>query len=169
MRFLYLLFYCSAIFAQSPIISSSEISYHGSHFMHDWVGISKSADSKMIYDNQLNSGSVSIRVRLDSFDSRLSSRDSNMLFYADAMDHPVVLFKSTNINIKSDSVYIEGDMTFHGITKQIKTVAAMFTRESPKISGSFNINLSDYNIERPTLLFVKIADKIRIEYSFIIE
>jgi len=92
-----------------------------------------------------------------------------MLFYTEAIDYPNILFNSNKINIKADSIFIEGDLTFHGVTKQIKTVATMFTSENPEVKGSFSINLSDYNVERPALLFVKIRDEIRIDYSFIIK
>ena len=137
--------------------------------MHDWVGVSSSVSSEINYNKVSNTGSVSVGIRLDSFDSKLSSRDSNMLFYTEAIDYPIILFNSNKINIKADSIFIEGDLTFHGITNQIKTVATMFTSENPEVKGSFSINLSDYNVERPALLFVKIRDEIRIDYSFIIK
>ena len=137
--------------------------------MHDWVGVSSSVSSEISYNKESNTGSVTAGIRLDSFDSKLSSRDSNMLFYTEAIDYPIILFNSNKINIKADSVFIEGDLTFHGTTRQIKTVATMFTSENPEVKGSFSINLSDYNVERPALLFVKIRDEIRIDYSFIIK
>tara|TARA_B110000003_G_C16651036_1_gene534139 strand:- start:3589 stop:4098 length:510 start_codon:yes stop_codon:yes gene_type:complete len=169
MRLFYSILFCSAVFAQTAQISSSKITYFGSHFMHDWVGVSSSVSSEINYNKESNTGSVSAGIRLDSFDSKLSSRDSNMLFYTEAIDYPIILFNSNKINIKADSIFIEGDLTFHGVTKQIKTVATMFTSENPEVKGSFSINLSDYNVERPALLFVKIRDEIRIDYSFIIK
>ena len=137
--------------------------------MHDWVGISESAEADFSYNELAQTGSVRVSVMLESFDSKLSSRDSNMLFYTEAIDYPEVIFKSTKITIQADSAYIEGELTFHGITKKLATSARMFTEENPQISGSFSVNLSDYNVERPSLLFVKIDDEIRIEYSFTIE
>ena len=169
MRLLYSILFYSAAFAQTAQISSSKITYYGSHFMHDWIGVSSSVSSKIIYNKPSNTGSVSVSIRLDSFDSKLSSRDSNMLFYTEAIDYPVILFNSNKINIKADSIFIKGDLTFHGITRQVETVATMFTSENPEIAGSLSINLSDYNVERPALLFVKISDEIRIDYSFIIK
>ena len=35
-----------------------------------------------------------------------------------------------------------------------------------KVQGSFIIKLSDYNAPRPTFMFIKIDDQIRIEYTF---
>ena len=124
------------------------------------------ARSQIFYDDVTKTGSVTIRVRLDSFDSKLSSRDSNMLYYTDALDFPEVVFKSTQANVDRDSVFIEGDLTFHGITKKIKTSAYIQIDNNPAVSGSFQINLSDFNVRRPSLMFIQIKDEVRIDYLF---
>ena len=89
-----------------------------------------------------------------------------MLYYTDALDFPEVVFKSIQANVDRDSVYIEGDLTFHGITKKIKTSAYIKIDNNPTVSGSFQINLSDFNVRRPSLMFIKIKDEVRIDYLF---
>ena len=89
-----------------------------------------------------------------------------MLYYTDALDFPEVVFKSTQANVDRDSVFIEGDLTFHGITKKIKTSAYIQIDNNPTVSGSFQINLSDFNVRRPSLMFIKIKDEVRIDYLF---
>ena len=153
-------------YSQNLDLSSTEIKYYGSHAMHNWTGTSTQSKSQIFYDDVTKTGSVTIRVRLDSFDSKLSSRDSNMLYYTDALDFPEVVFKSTQANVDRDSVYIEGDLTFHGITKKIKTSAYIQIDNNPTVSGSFQINLSDFNVRRPSLMFIKIKDEVRIDYLF---
>lgn len=153
-------------FSQNLDLSSSEIKYYGYHVMHNWTGTSTQARSQIFYDDAIKTGSVTIRVRLDSFDSKLSSRDSNMLYYTDALDFPEVVFKSTQANVDRDSVFIEGDLTFHGITKKIKTSAYIQLDKNPTVNGSFRIKLSDFNVRRPSLMFIQIKDEVRIDYLF---
>ena len=153
-------------FSQNLDLSSSEIKYYGYHVMHNWTGTSTQARSQIFYDDATKTGSVTIRVRLDSFDSKLSSRDSNMLYYTDALDFPEVVFKSTQANVDRDSVLIEGDLTFHGITKKIKTSAYIQLDKNPTVNGSFRIKLSDFNVRRPSLMFIQIKDEVRIDYLF---
>ncbi|MBT7525126.1 MAG: YceI family protein, partial [Candidatus Marinimicrobia bacterium] len=98
MNRLLLILLISVSFAQKIDISSSEIKYYGNHFLHSWIGISSEVKSTVIYDGLKKNGSVSIKVPLSSFDSKVSSRDSNMLFYTDAIDYPNVKFKSTEIS-----------------------------------------------------------------------
>ena len=153
-------------FSQNLDLSSSEIKYYGYHVMHNWTGTSTQARSQIFYDDATKTGSVTIKVRLDSFDSKLSSRDSNMLYYTDALDFPEVVFKSTQANVDRDSVFIEGDLTFHGITKKIKTSAYIQLDKNPTVNGSFRIKLSDFNVRRPSLMFIQIKDEVRIDYLF---
>ena len=134
--------------------------------MHNWSGTSTQAKTSVSYDGSKENGSVIVKVRLDSFDSKLYSRDSNMLYYTDAIEFPEVVFKSTQAKVVNDSIYIEGNLTFHGITKKVKTSAFIKLDEYPSVNGTFDINLSDFDVQRPSLMFIKIKDRIRIDYSF---
>ena len=134
--------------------------------MHNWSGTSTQAKTSVSYNDSKENGSVIVRVRLDSFDSKLYSRDSNMLYYTDAIEFPEVVFKSTQAKVVNDSIYIEGNLTFHGITRKVKTSAFITLDEYPSVNGTFDINLSDFNVQRPSLMFIKIKDRIRIDYSF---
>ena len=166
MKFFVLSFIISISFSQNPDFSLSEIKYFGSHAMHNWSGTSTQAKTNVSYDGTKENGSVTVRVRLDSFDSKLYSRDSNMLYYTDAIEFPEVVFKSTQAKVVNDSIYIEGNLTFHGITRKVKTSAFITLDEYPSVNGTFDINLSDFNVQRPSLMFIKIKDRIRIDYSF---
>ncbi len=166
---LILFLFIGIAYPQSMQISDSEIRYHGIHPLHEWTGISTSASGKVSYDQSTNLGAITVSVPLNSFDSRVYARDSNMLTYTEAIDFPLVTFKSDNASIKQDSLYVNGQLTFHGITKDISVVASITRQNGFQVNGEFSINLSDYNVQRPTLLFIKIDDKIRIDYEFIIK
>jgi|TARA_B100001142_G_C14340679_1_gene657747 polyisoprenoid-binding protein YceI len=166
MNFIALFFLLTLSFAQNLDFTSSEIRYYGYHVLHDWVGVSTNISSNVFYDSSSKTGSASVKVRLDSFDSKLYSRDSNMLYYTNAIDFPEVVFESTEAKVVDDSVYIQGDLTFHGVTKKIKTTAHIELNDIKRLSGSFQIKLSDFNVKRPSLMFIAIEDNMRIEYSF---
>ena len=166
MKLFVLSFIISISFSQNQDFSLSEIKYFGSHAMHNWSGTSTQAKTSVSYNDSKENGSVIVRVRLDSFDSKLYSRDSNMLYYTDAIEFPEVVFKSTQAKVVNDSIYIEGNLTFHGITRKVKTSAFITLDEYPSVNGTFDINLSDFNVQRPSLMFIKIKDRIRIDYSF---
>ena len=89
-----------------------------------------------------------------------------MLIYTNAIDHPEVVFESTNFEFAKDSVRIYGDLSFNGITKSMKSSALFMQGDNIYISGSFFIRLSDYEIIRPSFMFMKIDDSVKIEYYF---
>lgn len=167
-RLLILFFFLGISYSQSMEISDSEIRYHGIHPLHEWTGISTSASGKVSYDQSTNSGSIVVSVPLNSFDSKVYARDSNMLTHTEAIDFPFVVFKSDNASIEQDSLYVNGKLTFHGITKEISVVASITQQNDFRVNGAFSINLSDYNVPRPSLLFININDEIRIDYEFTI-
>ena len=157
----------SASFAQNIDITSSEIKYFGNHYLHSWVGISNNSKSTVVFDKINKKGSVLIEVPLKSFNSKVSSRDSNMLFYTEAIDYPNVKFKSSEISIVNDSVKIIGSLSFHGITKQLSTTATISSSDGFKVEGSFIIKLSDFKVSRPSFMFLKIDDSVQIDYTFL--
>ena len=139
--------------------------YSGNHPLHAWTGISTEASGSITYNENSETGSVRIEVPLSSFDSKLSSRDSNMLYYTEALDYPTVVFQSSKVTVGRTSAGIEGKLTFHGVTRPLK-VTASFDKKNKIVKGDFSIRLSDFEVERPSLLFVKIDDDIAINFKF---
>ena len=164
MRFLYLLLFVSFLSSQNYEIKGAQIKYYGTHFLHDWIGISNDLNGNVFIDSDNSKYQVEINVPLISFNSNNSNRDSNMLIHTEAFSYPEVIFKSTNIVLNQNSAMVEGDLLFHGITKKIKTSATIDIANGFVANGSFNINLKDFNIETPTLMLIKIDDIIKIEY-----
>jgi len=164
-----LLILFSSLTAQNFEIKKAEVKYYGSHYLHNWVGISNKLSGTIFFDKTSQNQSVNLQVPLVSFNSKNSSRDSNMLTYSEAYKFPKVSFNSHLIKNKNDSLYVEGTLKFHGVSKKINTIVKIDTSNGFKASGKFSIKLSDYKIDRPSLLFVKINDLVQIEYLIFID
>jgi polyisoprenoid-binding protein YceI len=106
-------------------------------------------------------------IPLSTFSSDNDSRDSNMLIYCKAFDFPSINFESKFIYVNKKSLEIEGVVDFAGKKKELKTTAQLNVLQDNKFSiqGEFEIMLSDFDIKRPSFLFVKIEDSILIKYS----
>ena len=164
MKFIIPLLFVSFLSSQTYEIKGAQIKYYGSHFLHDWIGVSNDLNGNVFIDKNNSKYQVDLNVPLISFSSSNSSRDSNMLIHTEAFSYPEVIFKSTNIALNQNSAMVEGDLLFHGITKKIKTSATIDIANGFVANGSFIINLKDFNIETPTLMLIKIDDIIKIEY-----
>lgn len=157
------------LFGQTfEVSNSSKITYYGSHFTSDWQGHSSSFRGRIIYDavNQ-TTNSCSLRVDLATFDSGNSNRDSNMLTYLDVFQYPDVMFVSNEIFVEGINASIKGKLTFHGITKDINLTADISFNDGFNAEGSFIILLSEYEVERPVLLFKKIADEMKLKFHIV--
>lgn len=64
---------------------------------------------------------------------------------------------------------LKGDLTVHGVTKPI-TVTVKISKAANGVSamGSFDVKPEDYGIEIPSLVRKKIADKIKVNYNFLL-
>ena len=144
---------------------SGKIIYFGSHYLHEWKGESEIINGFIYYDKNNKEYSCDLRVPIASFDSKNGNRDSNMLIYTNALEFPDIHFKSTHITINEDKALVEGILNFAGESKDIVTNVDINIKNDISFSGTLMIKLSDYKIIRPSLLFKKIDDEIKIEFS----
>jgi polyisoprenoid-binding protein YceI len=94
--------------------------------------------------------------------------------YIESAKYPRATFKGTITNIAavnttadgSYPVTVSGDLTIHGVTKNISTPATITVKQG-KISGSavFNIKPADYNISIPAAVRNNIAETIQLTIS----
>ena len=168
MRFIYLFIflYCS-INAKNYKIDSSLVTYFGNHVLHKWEGSTSDVQGEVLFNEVKNHYECNISIPLSTFSSGNDSRDSNMLIYCKAFDFPNISFQSTSIKVKKSSLEIEGKIGFAGNEKEVKTKAQLNSIDNNmfSIEGELNILLSEFNVERPSLLFVEIEDLVKIKYS----
>ena len=150
-------------------IKAGEITYYGYHFLHDWQGKSSQINGNFTFDSSLENfnGFISIPVR--SFDSGNTNRDSNMLVYCRGIKFPNIIFRPKKIIREDRLVTINGMLEFAGEVQDLTTnVNIKATSDSSFLAeGKFDIFLSKFDIDRPSLLFAKIDDRISIEFVII--
>ena len=165
--FLLSIFFLSFLNASNYIVEKSQITYLGDHYLHKWEGSTSDITGNVFYDERTKQYNCSVSVPLSTFSSGNDSRDSNMLIYCKAFDFPNIIFESTSIKENDNSLDIEGIVEFAGKKKKINSIAQLNDLQDNQFSveGEFEILLSDFEIERPSLLFVKMEDLVIIKYS----
>jgi polyisoprenoid-binding protein YceI len=75
----------------------------------------------------------------------------------------------SSVNFLKDGVYpvnVEGDLTFHGVTKQVNPTGSLTIKAGKIVAVSkFQMKLKDFNVSIPSL----VADKISQEIDIIVE
>ena len=160
-------FFLSLLNASSFRIENSLIIYFGVHYLHKWEGSTSDVNGVVSYNKASEQYECSISVPLSTFSSGNDNRDSNMLVYCKAFDFPNINFQSTSIKVQENTLEIEGRIEFAGKEKEIKTSAKLNGLDNNlfAIEGELDILLSEFEVERPSLLFVEIEDLVKIKYS----
>lgn len=95
--------------------------------------------------------------------------------YAESDNYPKATFKGKIDKLDVDALSeknsphsIDGSLTFHGITKDIKDISLTIKMSDNNIilSGSFKVIVSDYNIEIPRIVANKLSDEVSVVFVF---
>lgn len=167
----------NCLFCQNVVLSNeknySNISYLLNHPAHNVYATSKNLEVKIEYDKVNNKIINAIaRVKVNTFDSQNSNRDSHAMELIEALKYPYSKFQSTKIEYKNDSIFVFGNLTFHGLTRPIQIKGKQWIENQKlKIKGEFEISLESFNVERPKLLFVPSDDILKFDFysEFIVQ
>ena len=147
--------------------SISSISYSGTHFLHNWDATNDNITGLIeLNDNQISK--IGVIAKVKDFKSGNSSLDSNSYRVLNALRIPNIVFRSKETVDSLDVVNVSGTISFHGIEKDLNVLLDKSTENNNiSLTGKFIINLSDFNIERPSLLLQKINNEIDIDIKLI--
>jgi polyisoprenoid-binding protein YceI len=166
--------------AQTTYVVSSEesvVTYHMEHPAHSWNGESHSAHGRM----ELTAGGVPAHVLITipvlSFDSHNRNRDSHMAEVVESYIFADVVFESTHLALLDEAHgtgsaparwQVEGILTFHGVSRRIH-LPVTITRGSADLSasGQFEVKLTDFDIEQPSFMLVKVKDALNVAFEIV--
>ncbi len=154
------------------VAEGSTVKYTLVHKAHTVVGVAKKdIDGKVKL--QAGQAQLMVRIPIASFDSENSNRDAHMKEAVEAAKFPNVELKAVAQNVtpgSTTSAELTGKLTFHGVTNDIKIpVTIAWSDKGAKVVGKFDISLEGYKVERPSLLFVKVDDKLSLSFDMTIK
>jgi polyisoprenoid-binding protein YceI len=150
--------------------SQSTITYAAVHPLHKWEGVSREVNSAMMYNDETKlPENLAVSVKVASFDSQNNNRDSHAVEVLEGIKYPNVTFVSSDIKAGDNgSLVAKGNLTFHGVTKPV-TLQAVRKEEGGKMTliGEFPVNMSTYNVERPSLMGLKTEDQMTLKFNVV--
>lgn len=149
----------------------STLTYRLVHKLHTVQGVSKKLEGRA---RILPGGQAQIMVRagIDTFDSGNSNRDAHMKETVESARFPVVELKAAAAQVVppvafpgSVKVQLKGQVSFHGVQQMVDIPTEITWTDSGHAvaTASFAISLEQFKIERPSLMFVKVNDDLKIE------
>ncbi len=149
--------------------NTSIVTYSMKHPMHAWTGVCKDVSSVLVI-NRANRAieQVAVSLKVEAFDSGNANRDSHALEMMESLKYPKITFISSKIKVAANIITAEGNLNFHGITKPITIITERedFVNKLV-IDGRFDVSLTDFNIDRPTLIGMKTEDTIHLRFKII--
>ena len=154
----------------------SQATYHIVHKFHKVDGVSKKVEGRV---RILPTGvaQVSIRVPVESFDSGNVNRDEHMKETVEAAKYPIVEIKAAAEGVTVPTTFpatlvktMKAQVGFHGLTQTIDLpVTIVFSAANKAVATtSFAVSLDAYKVERPSLMFVKIDDAMKLDASLVL-
>ena len=148
----------------------STVTYSAKHPLHKWDGVSHDVSSAVLYNDDTKAlESVAVSIKVSSFDSDNSNRDSHAMEVLEGLKYPNVTFVSSDVKANADgTLTATGNLTFHGITKPT-TLRATRKDAGGKMTivGEFPISLTEFNVERPSLLGLKTNDEMTLAFNVV--
>ena len=138
------------------------------HPAHDWTGTSRRVSGYLtVEDGRVTGGRVSAPVV--SFDSGNRSRDSNMASDTEAYLYPDVVFEARSVTMGSgSSASVRGTLTFHGVSRTVTVPTRIeVSPTQARVRGSFEVTLTEFGLERPSLLRIRSRDWIGLELDLV--
>jgi polyisoprenoid-binding protein YceI len=145
------------------IKDESLITYRIDHPLHHIEATSKDGWFRVEIDPAKKEiKSVSAQVDVMTFDSGNSNRDSHAMEVIESIKYPDVTFSGTAVTQTADSIVVSGKLTFHGVTRDIlMRGVATWEQNKLNVEGGFEVSLTAFKIERPSLLMVPVDDELR--------
>ena len=154
--------------AQSRIVYSME------HPMHDWTGTSARVSGTLtVAGGAVTSGRVSAPVQ--SFDSGNRNRDSHMAEATESYLYRDVTFEARTVTplpaaqqTPSRNATVQGTLTFHGVSQPVTVPVHLdISGEEARVRGHFEVTLSAFDIDPPSLMMIKTRDWIGLDLDLV--
>ncbi|MCK8499694.1 YceI family protein [Myxococcus fulvus] len=150
---------------------ASTLTYKLHHPAHEVVGTAKPSDGKALLkaDGTLQ---VAVRANIKDFDSGNANRDQHMWEVTEVAKYPIVDFKGVAPGVKVPATFpskvqvtLKGQLLFHGEKQSVEVPVTVLFKSATEVTteGAFTISLEQFKLERPSLLMVKVDDKLVLE------
>ncbi|MDB4970611.1 MAG: hypothetical protein JWN44_6300 [Myxococcales bacterium] len=149
----------------------SSLTYHLVHKMHKVDGVSHKVEGKarLLPDGKAQ---VVVRAPSESFDSGNVNRDSHMKEAVEAAKYPWIEVKALADGLVPPTSFpttqkktFKAQLTFHGIQQLFELPVDVTWQSAQRVvaKATIPISLDAYKVERPSLMFVKVDDELKVD------
>lgn len=152
--------------SQSFRSDTGYVEFKSSVPLHSFTGTSKNLVGKI----SLPDSTVDFYIDLNTLDTGIGKRDKDMKKTLETEEYPFAEFYgklSSNFNMSkkdTQSVKVKGKFTLHGISKEVEIEGQLYPGDKGLyISASWILNLEDFDIKPPGILFYRVDEEQEIK------
>lgn len=134
--------------------------------MHTFTGTS----DHLVGLIDLSDSTVDFYIDLETFDTGISKRDKDMRRTLETDEYPFAEFFGKLVSdfdptsTEPQKVTVRGEFSVHGVTRDIEVNGTLQkTDEGLKLNAAWTLNIEDYDIEPPGILFYRVDEDQDIE------
>ena len=154
--------------SQSYLTKSGHVEFDSSVPLHSFTGVS----DRLVGKISLPDSTVDFYVDVNTLETGIGKRDRDMLKTLDAENHPFAEFYGKLVsdfnpqNNDPQKVIVEGQFTVHGVSKPVTIDGTLQkTNNGLRVDADWTLNMKDYNIKPPGILFYRVSEKIDLSIS----
>ncbi len=163
--------------------ADNEVRFTSEAPIEEVVGVTNRIDGYVLLNEpRLEAGSATegtqlyLEVNLASLDTGLGLRNRHMRDnYLEVRDFPYAFFEATIERIEETAaglfrVTAQGVLNIHGVEREVSVPCDVSARQDGyRARCTFNLLLSDFDIKIPKLMFLKLANEVRLELDFTVQ
>ena len=149
--------------AQNYVVKEGNASFKAKMPVNSYTGESGRLQGTIDFET----GKVAFTVSVKSIKTGKDKRDGHMYELLKTEKNPNVIFEGKLIDgfdfnkNTAQTVKVNGDFTLAGTTRQITIPVGLklVSEGTIQLTASWSLLITDYNLERPSLAFIKVKDK----------
>lgn len=152
--------------AQAYRTESGHVEFHSSVPLHSFTGTSEMLNGRI----SLADSTVDFYIDLNTLETGIAKRDKDMRQTLETEEYPFAEFYGKLASPFDpgeegpQQVTVEGTFTIHGISRDISLEGTLNrTGEGLAVKTSWTLNMTDYEIKPPGILFYRVSEEIEIE------
>lgn len=159
----------------SVVPSDSKLGYRVVHTLHKVNGQSKAVSGKARITSA-GKAQVAVSVNVESFDSGDTNRDTHVKEVIEAARFPKVEIKALADGLTVPASFpttvekpFKVQVSFHGEQKTLDVPIKVVFESASRVraSCSFELSLEGFKVERPSLMFKKVDDALKIDADLV--
>ena len=154
--------------SQSYMTKSGHVEFKSSVPLHSFTGTS----DKLVGKISLADSTVDFYVDVHTLETGIGKRDRDMLETLEAEKHPFAEFYGKLVsdfnpnNSEEQQVTVKGTFSVHGVSNEVVINGTLQkTSDGLRLESAWTLNMKDYNIKPPGILFYRVSEKIDVSIS----